>query len=131
MVKSSVYLKPTSEPLDCVFQALSDSTRRRIIQRLSAEPMPISELAAPFRMSLPAVSKHIRVLETAGLITRRKEGRISTVSLQPEPMTNAIAWLERYRRHWQNAFANLETFLQQEQAPKPTTPTPKPRNKKK
>ncbi|MCE0496513.1 MAG: metalloregulator ArsR/SmtB family transcription factor [Methylacidiphilales bacterium] len=123
-----VKLKPL--PLDGVFHALSDPTRRDIVQRLSTQPTRISDLAAPFRMSLPAVSKHIRVLESAGLVTRRKEGRESTISLQSEPMTNAIDWLDRHRRHWEHAFDNLEAFLKQDHPPKTENPK-KPKKGKK
>jgi len=123
-----VKLKPA--PLDDVFHALSDSTRRSIIQSLSDRPTRISDLAAPFRMSLPAVSKHIRVLESAGLVTRRKEGRESTIQLQSEPMNNAVAWLDRYRRHWEQAFDNLDAFLKQDHPTSTQKTKTNKRNKK-
>jgi DNA-binding transcriptional ArsR family regulator len=84
-------------PLDTVFAALSDPTRRAIIARLDIGPATVSELAAPFAMSLPAVSKHLRVLESAGLVRRRRRGRTQMIRLDPQPMAVAGEWLGKAR----------------------------------
>lgn len=97
--------------LDDVFASLSDPTRRAILERLALGELSISELAFPFRMSLPAISKHLRVLEEAGLITRRKEGRIHYCRLRVEPLRSATDWLNRYRRFWEGQFDQLAEFL--------------------
>jgi len=110
--------------LDGIFHALSDSTRRSMVQRLSDRPTRIVDLAAPFKISLPAISKHIRVLETAGLVTRHKQGRESTIHLQANTISQAIDWLARHRQMWDASFDNLEAFLK-----KPQTTKPKPKIK--
>jgi DNA-binding transcriptional ArsR family regulator len=84
-------------PLDAVFGALSDPTRRAILSRLDLGPATVGELAAPFAMSLPAVSKHIRVLESAGLVRRRRRGRTRVVRLDPAVLAGAEEWLRRLR----------------------------------
>jgi DNA-binding transcriptional ArsR family regulator len=115
--------------LDEVFHALSDATRRGIIQRLSSRPERIVDLAAPYAMSLPAILKHVRVLETTGLVTRRREGRESTLHLRADSIDAAIAWLERYRNFWQQSFDHLEAMLREENQPKPQPKKQKPRKK--
>lgn len=97
--------------LDDVFSALSDPTRRAILERLALGELSISELAFPFRISLPAISKHLRVLEEAGLIVRRKQGRTYYCSLQAAPMREATDWLDRYRRFWEGQFDQLARYL--------------------
>src|SRR4051812_29013244 len=93
--------------LDMVFAALSDRTRRAILERLSTGSATVTELAEPFAMSLPAISKHLHVLENAGLINRSKEGRIHHMSLSAERLREAARWLEHYRRFWNENFDSL------------------------
>lgn len=97
--------------LDATFGALSDATRRGILARLATGETTVSELAAPYEMSLPAVSKHLRVLEGAGLVTRHKDGRVYRCRLIAQPMKNAAEWIERYRVFWEEQFDALERYL--------------------
>jgi DNA-binding transcriptional ArsR family regulator len=99
------------QTLDAVFAALSDATRRAILTRLAAGDAGVTELAEPFDMSLPAISKHLRVLEDAGLITREKEGRINRCRLEPAPMRAAAEWLAAYRRFWERQLDALDRYL--------------------
>src|SRR5215475_9424539 len=101
-----------SSPLDATFGALSDPTRRAILARLAQGEATVSELAAPFHVSLPAVSKHLRVLESAGLLHREIDGRIHRCRLAPEPMKDAARWIEHYRVFWENQFDALAKFLE-------------------
>ena len=98
--------------LDRTFHALSDPTRRKILSRLSRSETTIMELAKPFDMSLPAVTKHLRVLKRAGLISQRREGRVRTCKLLAEPLKDATNWLAEYRRFWDNQLDSLEEFLE-------------------
>lgn len=97
--------------LDSVFSALADPTRRRILEQLARGDASVMDLAEPYDMSLPAVSKHLRVLEGAGLVVRERDGRLHIMSLNGKPLKNAAAWLERYRAFWEGRFDALETFL--------------------
>jgi DNA-binding transcriptional ArsR family regulator len=97
--------------LDAVFSALADPTRRDILQRLSEGEASVSELAEPFEMSLPAVSKHLGVLEDAGLVTRQKEGRTRHCRLVAAPMQEALEWIAHYGRFWEAQLDSLEGFL--------------------
>ncbi len=108
-VKSSA---ARDDRLDDLFGALADRTRRRLVARLARSPATISELAAPFDMSLPAVSKHIRVLEQAGLVVRKIEGRVHTCALDGEHLRDVAAWLDRYRAFWDNTLAALAEFAE-------------------
>jgi len=101
-----------STALDSTFAALSDATRRGILARLASGEASVSELAAPYEMSLPAVSKHLRVLESAGLVARRKDGRVQRCQLTATPMKNAADWIEHYRRFWEAQFDSLARFLE-------------------
>jgi DNA-binding transcriptional ArsR family regulator len=102
-------------PLDRVFAALSDPTRRALLERLSAGgDLSVSSLAAPLPMSLPAVMKHLDVLEGAGLITRRKSGRTVACRLTPASMEDAMAWLERYRRFWSESLDRLAAVVERD-----------------
>ena len=99
-----------SQSLDATFAAISDPTRRAILERLTHGEATVTELASPFDMSLPAISKHIRVLENAGLLNRRKEGRIHKIMLNSAALREASEWLESYRTFWESsldALANL------------------------
>ncbi len=99
--------------LDTTFSALSDPTRRAIISKLAEGDMPIMELASPFDMSLPAVSKHIRVLEKAGLLTRRKQGRVQYCRLNVKPLRDAAKWLAFYQQFWDAKLDSLANFLEE------------------
>jgi len=103
--------------LDATFGALSDATRRGILAQLALGETSVSDLAAPYDMSLPAVSKHLRVLEGAGLIQRHKDGRVHRCRLAPEPMKGAAEWIASYRQFWERQFDALERYLAQSQAP--------------
>jgi DNA-binding transcriptional ArsR family regulator len=101
--------------LDAVFGALADPTRRDILARLSDGEASVTELAEPFEMSLPAVSKHLGVLEDAGLLTREKEGRVRHCRIVSEPMEEALRWIARYGKFWETQFDSLEEFLAQDE----------------
>lgn len=104
-------VKYYTDTLDVTFMALSDSTRRALLMRLAENECSVSELAEPFDMSLPAISKHLRILENAGLIVRRKEGRRHKFQVDPAPMKDAVAWIEKYRKFWEQRFDALERHL--------------------
>jgi DNA-binding transcriptional ArsR family regulator len=99
------------EALDAVFFALSDPVRRAILERLDGQALLVSELAAPFGISLQAVSRHIQVLVRAGLISQARSGRVSRCSLDAEPLSEAAAWLNRYAKYWQGQFETLAQHL--------------------
>jgi DNA-binding transcriptional ArsR family regulator len=98
--------------LDLVFHALSDRTRRALLVRLAREPAKITDLAAPFDMSLPAVSRHIRVLEHARLIRRTVDGRVHRCSLTPAPLGSAVAWIAHYRSFWEGTLDALAAYVE-------------------
>jgi DNA-binding transcriptional ArsR family regulator len=103
--------------LDRTFAALVDRTRRAILARLEREQSAsVSELAKPFAIKLPAVMKHLDVLDDAGLITRSKAGRIVTVRLRPEPMREALDWLRRYERFWSKSLDRLAAYAETKEA---------------
>ena len=101
-----------TQQLDATFAALSDPTRRAILARLGDGTATVSELAEPFAMSLPAISKHLKVLEAAGLIRRQKSGRNYHCSLRADPMQEAADWIARYRQFWAGNLRNLAGYLQ-------------------
>jgi DNA-binding transcriptional ArsR family regulator len=99
--------------LDSTFAALADATRRGILAHLAQQgETSVSDLAAPYKMSLPAVSKHLRVLEHAGLVSRQKDGRVHRCRLRAEPMKNAAAWIEHYRQFWEAQLDSLARYLE-------------------
>ncbi|HUO94202.1 MAG TPA: metalloregulator ArsR/SmtB family transcription factor [Rhizomicrobium sp.] len=100
--------------LDGIFSALSDPTRRSMLRRLAARERTIGELAAPFRMSFAAASKHVRVLERAGLLRRRVQGRSHICRIVPEPLAAADEWLRYYERFWRGQLSALEAVLETE-----------------
>jgi DNA-binding transcriptional ArsR family regulator len=100
-----------AEHLDRVFFALSDPVRRAILERLDGSSLLVSELAAPFGISLQAVSRHIQVLVRAGLIIQARSGRISRCTLEAEPLSSAAAWINRYAKYWQTQFETLAQHL--------------------
>ena len=97
--------------LSCTFAALADPTRRAIVARLATGECSVTELAEPFEMSMPAVSKHLRVLEKAGLIARRREAQRRPCRLEPGPLKDVADWAERYRSIWEQRFDRLEAYL--------------------
>lgn len=105
-------ISPADRRLDLVFRALGDRTRRRLLATLARRPMMVTELAAPFAMSLPAVSRHIRVLETAGLVARTVDGRVHQCSLDAAPLESAEAWLRYYRQFWEDGLESLARLLE-------------------
>ena len=105
-----------SERLDATFSALADSTRRAILERLAAGEATVTELAAPFAISAPAITKHLKVLENAGLITRSREGQWRPCHLAAEPLHEAADWVGQYRRFWEGNLDNLEDYLRELQA---------------
>jgi DNA-binding transcriptional ArsR family regulator len=98
--------------LDSVFMALADPTRRAIVQRLARGEANVNELAAPFEMSLPAVSKHLKVLENAGLIARGRDAQRRPCRLVTAPLKDAGAWMEKQRREWDERLDSLEGYLE-------------------
>ncbi len=100
--------------LDLLFSALSDPIRRAILARLAEGEATVGDLARPFSVSLPAISKHLRVLERAGLLERRIEGRVHRCRLQPRPLKDAVDWLAEYRRFWERQLDALEAYLEGE-----------------
>ena len=99
--------------LDRTFAALADPTRRRILEQLAVGERCVTELAKPYSMSLPAVSKHLRMLEKAGLVRRRRNGRVHRLKLEAAPMQQAQQWIEDYRRFWEDSFDRLDEYLKQ------------------
>lgn len=101
-----------SDNLDLVFHALSDRTRREILKMLTERELTIGELADPFQISLAAVSKHIKVLEEAGLLTRARDGRIHRCTMNAEPLKKAQDVIQYYQRFWESRFRELDRYLQ-------------------
>ena len=99
------------DALSNIFSALSDPTRRAILERLEKGELNVTELAEPFAMTQPAVSKHLKVLENAGLIKRSRHAQSRLCHLEPAPLKEAAAWVERYRRYWESSFARLDDYL--------------------
>jgi DNA-binding transcriptional ArsR family regulator len=100
-----------SDPLSVTLSALADPTRRAILARLAQGKASVNELAAPFSMSQPAVSKHLKVLERAGLIKRGREAQSRPCQLNAAPLRELAGWLEHYRRFWEGSFDRLEAYL--------------------
>ncbi len=101
------------DPLSLTFSALADPTRRAILAHLSLGPATVNELAAPFDISLPAVSRHLKVLEAAGLITRSREAQWRPCQLKAEPLKQIDGWLGRYRKYWEGSFDRMDAYLAQ------------------
>ena len=99
--------------LDSVFFALADPTRRRIIEKLTLKRLTVNEIAAGFQMSRPAVSKHLKVLEGCGILTREIIGREHHCAIDPHSIRAASAWFVRHERHWNSVLDNLDTFLKE------------------
>ena len=113
-----------SQTLDTIFHALGDATRRAMLNELAASERTVGELAEPFAMSLAAASKHIKVLEAAGLIRRDVRGRTHVCSLEPVPLMRADQWLGLYRRFWTDRLDTLEALLRNPQPLRAESPSP-------
>ena len=100
-----------NQELGRVFQALTDPTRRAVLERLTRGPAPVSELAQPFEMALPSFVQHLQVLEKCGLVQSKKQGRVRTYTLAPQPLKAAEHWLSAQRAHWERRLDSLDDFL--------------------
>ena len=101
----------TKDPLSVTFSALADPTRRKILARLADGELSVTELAQPFKMTMPAVSKHLKVLERAGLVVRGREAQLRPARLQAEPLREVADWVEDYRRIWEESLGRLDAYL--------------------
>lgn len=101
------------DPLSATFAALADPTRRAILSRLASGETSVKELAKPFAMSLPGISKHLKVLEKAGLIQRGREAQWRPARLEAAPLRDISIWVERYRLHWEESFDRLDKYLKE------------------
>lgn len=106
----------SADALSLTFSALADPTRRAILELLTVREMAVTELAAPFDISLPAISKHLKILRRAGLIERTREAQVRPCQLNAAPLKDAAQWMEHYRQHWEVSFDRLDDYLQQLQA---------------
>ena len=105
-----------NDAISNTFSALADPTRRAILARLALGEVSVTELAEPFEMSMPAVSKHLRVLEKAGLVERSRQAQYRPVRLRAEPLRQAWGWIEEYRQFWEESFDRLDAYLKRLQA---------------
>src|SRR4051794_29351251 len=120
------YAPMTSSHLDATFAALADPTRRAILARLASGEASVTELAAPFAMSQPAISKHLKVLERAGLISRGRDAQRRPCRLEARPLAEATEWLESYRRFWEGSFQRLDALLDELKTREQKRERPKP-----
>jgi DNA-binding transcriptional ArsR family regulator len=120
------YAVMTRPGLDATFAALADPTRRAILTRLAAGEASVSELAAPFSMSQPAISKHLKVLERAGLISRGRDAQRRPRRLEARPLAEATAWLAGYRQFWEEQYQRLDALLDELQTMTPDDEAPTP-----
>jgi DNA-binding transcriptional ArsR family regulator len=109
----------TADPISGVFAALADPTRRAIIARLATGEATVNELAAPFPISMQAISKHLNVLERAGLIARTREAQWRRCRLEPGPLRDLAGWVAQYQRHWEERYDTLDAYLTDLQKEKP------------
>ena len=112
----------TDDELDATFSALADPTRRAILAQLATGDATVNELAEPFALSLPAISKHLKVLERSGLISRARRAQFRPCHLEREALDSAVDWIERYRRIWTERFDRLDQHLRDLQDPSSPTP---------
>ena len=112
----------TPARLDATFAALADPTRRAILARLSSGEASVAELAKPFAMSQPAISKHLKVLERAGLVSRGRDAQRRPRRLEAKPLAEATEWLERYRDYWEDNYQRLDALLEEMKATQKTHP---------
>src|SRR5688500_1134851 len=113
----------SSEQLDLTFAALADPTRRAILARLASGDASVMELAEPFDMSLPAVSKHLKVLERAGLVVKSRDAQWRPCKLQAAPLKDAADWVNQYQQFWRDSLDRLDDYLKDIQRKKPSKPT--------
>ena len=125
-MQPSSYERPSRDRLDATFAALADPTRRAILARLAKGAASVLELAEPFTMSQPAISKHLKVLERAGLISRGRDAQRRPRRLEARPLAEATEWLEKYRQFWEGRFQRLDALLDEMK----TKQTKRPRAKK-
>lgn len=116
VINQTVKYNSITDPLSLIFGALADPTRRSILARLSSQDFTVNELAEPYDMSLPAISKHLKVLEEAGLVSKTREAQYRPRHLEADKLREATEWLDSYRRLWEANFTNLDSYLQQVQA---------------
>ena len=116
-----------SDPLSATFAALADPTRRAILARLALGETSVTELAQPFEMTLPAVTKHLKVLEKAGLIIRGREAQWRPCRLEARPMQEAVGWMEQYRQFWEERLDRLDAYLRELQAQEEKTAQNQPK----
>ena len=112
---------PSSTQLDLTFAALADPTRRAILARLAQGDATVNELVEPFAMSQPAISKHLKVLEAAGLVSRRQDAQRRPVHIEALPLADAVGWLETYRKFWEQSYQRLDGLLAELQSFTPKT----------
>ncbi len=123
-------MSPESDTLSITFAALADPTRREILARLAEGELTVTELAEPFKMTLPAVSKHLKVLERAGLIERRRQAQWRPARLEAGPLKDVSQWVEEYRQFWEQRFNRLDEYLRTVQAEAKAQETKRTREKK-
>ena len=119
MIIFNQMVKYSTSELDVTFGALADATRRGILEQLVAGESSVTNLAEPFNISLPAISKHLRVLERAGLLSQEKDGRVRRCRLDAGPMKEASDWISRYQRFWEQQLDSLASYLDQLQNDRP------------
>jgi DNA-binding transcriptional ArsR family regulator len=123
-MKLAGYKKLTPDRLDATFAALADRTRRAILARLAEGEASVAELAKPFAMTQPAVSKHLKVLERAGLVSRGVDAQRRPRKLNARPLAEITTWLERYRDAWEHSYRQLDALLEEMKAAEPKRPRP-------
>jgi DNA-binding transcriptional ArsR family regulator len=116
LIKRTIQRNMSSDCLSTTFAALADPTRRAILARLASGEASVTELAEPFEMSLPAISKHLKVLERAGLIARGREAQWRPCRLETGPLKDVADWVDRYREFWEQSFDRLDDYLRELQA---------------
>ena len=120
----------TTDHLSMTFAAIADPTRRAILARLSKGEAAVKELATPFKMTLPAISKHLKVLEHAGLIERSRHAQSRPCKLRAKPLKDAASWIDRYRTFWEESFDRLDLYLKELQSEPDAEPTLRPSRKR-
>jgi DNA-binding transcriptional ArsR family regulator len=118
------------DPLSITFAAIANPTRRAILARLSKGEAAVKELAMPFNMTLPAISKHLKVLEKAGLIERSRDAQLRPCKLRAKPLKEAASWIDRYRTFWEESLDRLDDYLKELQSKPDAKPTSSPRKKR-
>ena len=114
-------MQTTTDPLSATLSALADPTRRAILARLAQGDATVNELAAPFDVSLPAITKHLKVLKRAGLIEQGRQAQYRPCHLTADPLRDLADWVAQYRRHWEGTFDHLDDYLRELQANQPST----------